>query len=1450
MIKTTLLAFLLSVFFGSALNAQTIYQTASKTYSGGDIATDVGFQNTGGASTCPGTISFAPGTGAGQIPGNSIIVSVDVEYSMTAANGATMSEQRSEMRCTAPGGTSEGEVFSPSDQWIEGTWNYSRTGLTIAAGITTSAFASTSFQLHAGTTYWNAPAGCSIDFEKVDNGTWTVAVHYLAPGSPNLPSNPTPANMAQLVDVNSNLSWNVSANTTSYDVYFGTDNPPLTKVVDNAATGGATTGTYDPGTLSNATTYYWYVVARNAANEIGSAVWSFTTDCGALSIPLFDNFDSYAPPALPDCWLSVSTVNNPDCYVRVENNWSPYSGSNTMNWVNLAGEMDPNITMVLPKVGNLSDYMISFYGLNGSNIFWGTPYSRPFEIGTMSDPYDANTFTSLTSWVPSATNWEYFEFLFLGVSTTDQYIAIRGDLNMDENQMYMDDFTLDLIPSCIKPQAVTADDIQANQVTISWTDYSTPTEWIIEYGATGYSPGTGFQTSVFTNPATIYGLTDATDYDFYVQTNCGGGDLSAWSQPLPLQTACLPFGVPVFEDFGEVPPYPEVPEYPVCWSEIEMNVSEWGGMGPDSYDALSGVCVYMAPEGDATSELILITPEFSDNINTLFTNFWLNSYEAEMIVGTISDPSDYTTFTGYDTIFSGGNVYVNHSVYFNSYVGSDTRIAFRMNAADYPIQQIRIDNITIDAIPSCVEPYKPWIDGETQTSAMLNWIDPMSIATNYQIEVGLPGFVVGTGAETNAYTPNLTAAQVQSFEMTGLSPSTVYEAYIRANCGGGDYSVWVGPFSFLTLFDAFGSLPVTENFESGFGITGNDPSNGTNWAINTNLQHGGMNSVHNVSGNSDDNILYLLGTFDFTGKANIMLTFWQIAKTYNNYDHCYIEISLDGGSTFDQLPESTYAGAGNYREAGLYNNPEGPCFDEVSYSDWGTDSETPDNSWWKKEYFNLTDYNTYDNVVIRFRLVTDTWTGGYRAGWYLDDISVEALGSPVFYADPLLITEEVSANMPATVDLTMGNSGSLPTTYTATVVYNETELLNENFDAGIPVDWTVINNGNNSVTWAVNSSANSPYYDFDGTQYAFCDGYQNYGDVSITMDDYLVSPVIDASAYIGAGLQLEFDQAFVSNWTDGDSAKIDVYDGTQWVNIYNSWNTDGELSWNSNGTHKAYIVSAFANANFQVRFHYIDGPNGRGQYFAIDNFRLRASLSALGWLTINGVEYTDGTAMPDADNLPSIINANMDATGLAVGIYTADIQVTSTDPGNPSTTIPVTMNVLNRMITGNITYGNVAMTPMNACTVQLYDVNNQLLLTTTSDASGHYEFSGLLDGDYTIQTSSTKIKGGLTPFDATLILRYYGGVVSFGNLQKRAADVNMTNTLTGVTPFDATLVLRNYGGVEIPQWTVPDYVFDGPYPSTTPLSGYPVNIAGSNVMANYQSLCSGDVNGSHTPTAK
>jgi hypothetical protein len=56
-------------------------------------------------------------------------------------------------------------------------------------------------------------------------------------------------------------------------VYFGTDSTPDA----GEDHGNQTATTYEPGTLSNGTTYYWRIDEVNANGTTTGTVWSFTT---------------------------------------------------------------------------------------------------------------------------------------------------------------------------------------------------------------------------------------------------------------------------------------------------------------------------------------------------------------------------------------------------------------------------------------------------------------------------------------------------------------------------------------------------------------------------------------------------------------------------------------------------------------------------------------------------------------------------------------------------------------------------------------------------------------------------------------------------------------------------------------------------------------------------------------------------------------------------------------------------------------------------------------------------------------------------------------------------------------------------------------------------------------------------------------------------------------------
>ena len=77
-------------------------------------------------------------------------------------------------------------------------------------------------------------------------------------------------------------------------------------------------------------------------------------------------------------------------------------------------------------------------------------------------------------------------------------------------------------PSCPDPTGLVASNVTATGVDISWTAGGTETAWNVDFGPTGFTPGTG--TNITTNPYSLTGLTGNTAYDIYVQADCGSGE--------------------------------------------------------------------------------------------------------------------------------------------------------------------------------------------------------------------------------------------------------------------------------------------------------------------------------------------------------------------------------------------------------------------------------------------------------------------------------------------------------------------------------------------------------------------------------------------------------------------------------------------------------------------------------------------------------------------------------------------------------------------------------------------------------------------------------------------------------------------------------------------------------------------------------------------------------------
>lgn len=102
--------------------------------------------------------------------------------------------------------------------------------------------------------------------------------------------------------------------------------------------------------------------------------------------------------------------------------------------------------------------------------------------------------------------------------TAGTYSVIVRDVNNEESASYN---VVVGEPAVVSGVLATA--ISATEIEVTWTPIGTETEWVIEYGPQGFTPGTGATETVDAIPALIGGLTSQTTYDFYVRSLCSPG---------------------------------------------------------------------------------------------------------------------------------------------------------------------------------------------------------------------------------------------------------------------------------------------------------------------------------------------------------------------------------------------------------------------------------------------------------------------------------------------------------------------------------------------------------------------------------------------------------------------------------------------------------------------------------------------------------------------------------------------------------------------------------------------------------------------------------------------------------------------------------------------------------------------------------------------------------------
>ncbi|MBC8756176.1 fibronectin type III domain-containing protein [Kordia sp. YSTF-M3] len=425
------------------------------------------------------------------------------------------------------------------------------------------------------------------------------------------------------------------------------------------------------------------------------------------------------------------------------------------------------------EAGSATLWNVELVDITGGGTVTGTATATG-----VANPYMA---TGLT---PS-NNYEYYVQADCGGSTS----------------AWVGPFAFSTTVACPAPSALTATNILTTTADLGWTAGAGETLWdveIVDITAAGVATGTPTASGV-ANPYGASGLTPNNNYEFYVRADCAANGTSTWVGPFAFTTACTAFTAPYSEDFENAGVVPS------CWTLGGDENWLFNTAGPN-HVGNGGTITGSTPSGNfyavvddstpdaANAELTspfvdvsgLTTPalifyEISNNEGnpnaTLTVSVWdgamwnvVGTYNTNTVAGWEQKVVDLSglTFTG------------------------DAQVRFSVADSGSFYDDIAIDDVSLEELPSCPDPSTLTATAITDTTADLGWTETGS-ATLWNVElvdVTAGGTVTGTATATGVANP---------YMATGLTENNNYEFYVQSDCGPGGTSNWVGPFAFTTL---------------------------------------------------------------------------------------------------------------------------------------------------------------------------------------------------------------------------------------------------------------------------------------------------------------------------------------------------------------------------------------------------------------------------------------------------------------------------------------------------------------------------------------------------------------------------------------------------------------------------------------------------------------------------
>ena len=526
---------------------------------------------------------------------------------------------------------------------------------------------------------------------------------------------------------------------------------------------------------------------------------TFVTACAELTaedLPKTWDFESgntggTSSYPLPACWDRITASSSSD-YPYVYNTTSyAHSGSKALYTYTYYGTAY-SVLPVLSEDVEINSLQLSFYALTSS-----TYYDDELQVGVMTDPADASTFTLVGSTGTLTTTNTLYEFSLAEYEGEGKYVAIRNMANDSYTyaSLYVDDVTLGPLPECSRPivsNVVATED----QVAITWTSTGTEFEvYLKEATATEYGePITANIAAVEDQEnvwsITIEDLTSSTPYTFYVNALCGEDGLASVENTF--RTECVAMVVTNEDPFTENFETLTSSDFG-CWTEEAVSgSSHW------TISTYNGSKVAYRTYNEGSNRLISPVLDLSgvsspyltynweahndDSYNDSIYVYYRTSAEGEWVELAAHGPNESSSISAITQINTVALPEANETY----------QIAFL--GVGHGGYGMAIDNVIIQNV-ECAAPSNVVVANITQNSAEITWAGE--------------GDVIAYKANADEDWTEVLGVTESPYALENLTTLTTYTVKVGLDCGTS--ISWSAERVFTTLMDAV-DLPYATNF--------------------------------------------------------------------------------------------------------------------------------------------------------------------------------------------------------------------------------------------------------------------------------------------------------------------------------------------------------------------------------------------------------------------------------------------------------------------------------------------------------------------------------------------------------------------------------------------------------------------------------------------------------------